>query len=178
MASPHPRPPLHRLVQGIASTAAGSWLFARLAHRLDGPILRLTAGRVSLTSLLAGLPIVTLTTTGAKSGKPRSVPLVGLPDGDQIILIASNFGQTHYPAWYHNLRAYPEATLTINGQTGRYVAEEVTGEEREAYWRQAVALYPGYAAYRRRVGARHIPVVRLMPVQSCQDFITSDSKTT
>jgi deazaflavin-dependent oxidoreductase (nitroreductase family) len=109
---------------------------------------------------------VTLTTTGAKSGQPRSVPLVGLPDGENIILIASNFGQTHYPAWYHNLRASPKATLTLKGRTGYYWAEEVSGEVREAYWRQAVALYPGYAAYERRVGARHIPVLRLTPTNA------------
>jgi deazaflavin-dependent oxidoreductase (nitroreductase family) len=77
-------------------------------HHLDRPVLRLSRGRYSLTRLLAGLPVVTVTTIGAKSGQPRSLPLVALPDGEHVILIASNYGQKHHPAWYYNLRAHPE----------------------------------------------------------------------
>lgn len=162
----HSRPPslLNRLIRGLASSAPIAWLAARLLHHLDRPILRLTGGRASLTSLLAGLPVITLTTTGAKSRQPRRVPLVGLPDGEKVILIASNFGQAHYPAWYYNLRAYPEAQVTIQGQTRAYTAREATGAEREQYWRQAVAVYAGYAAYAQRVGQRHIPVMILTPI--------------
>lgn len=155
---------LHRLIQRCASSPPGAWLFARVLHHLDRPVLRLTQNRSSLTGALAGLPVVTLTTTGAKSGQPRSVPLVAVQDGDRLVLFASNFGQKHYPAWYYNLRAHPQATVTWRGQTRAYQAREAEGKEREDYWKRAVKLYAGYAAYEKRVGQRHIPIMVLSPV--------------
>ena len=63
-------------------------------------------------ALFTGLPLITLTTTGAKSGRPRSVPLVGVPYGERLILIASNWGQAKHPAWYHKvLKAHPEVKV-------------------------------------------------------------------
>lgn len=162
---------LHRAVQRVASTERGARLLARVAHHLDRWALRLSGERASLTSALAGLPIVWLTTTGAKTGQPRRSPLVGLVDGDRVVVIASNFGQTHYPAWYHNLRAHPQAQVTLNGQTRTYTAREATGAEREGYWQQALAVYPGYAAYAQRVGNRHIPVMVLTPVEGEETIV-------
>jgi deazaflavin-dependent oxidoreductase (nitroreductase family) len=107
--------------------------------------------------------VVTLSTIGAKSGQLRTVPLIGISDGDKVVLIASNWGRKRHPAWYHNLRANPEATLSIQGRTGTYIAHETTGGEREEYWRRAVDLYAGYAAYQRRAGGRRIPVMVLTP---------------
>jgi deazaflavin-dependent oxidoreductase (nitroreductase family) len=133
------------------------------AHRLDIFVVRLSKGRTSLTSIFAGLPVVTLTTIGAKSGQPRTVPLVGIPDGEKVVLIASNFGRIHHPAWYHNLRANPEATLTFHGKAGTYIAREATGHERETYWQEAVELYAGYATYKERTKRREIPVMLLIP---------------
>jgi deazaflavin-dependent oxidoreductase (nitroreductase family) len=154
---------LQRFVQRLASTRAGAWLFARTAHRLDLLLFRLSKGRYSLTGILAGLPVVTLTTIGARSGKPRTLPLVGIPDGEKVVLIASNFGRPHYPAWYHNLRANPEARLTSHGRAGTYIAHEAAGAERERYWGQAIDLYPGYTAYQARAGGGTIPVMVLTP---------------
>src|SRR5690242_5297962 len=107
------RPPsrLQRMMQHIGASRPGAWLFARTLHPLDRVLMRISRGRVSVPGVLTGLPVVMLTTIGAKSGKPRTVPLVGLGDGDKVIVIASNFGQAHHPAWYHNLRANPEAML-------------------------------------------------------------------
>jgi deazaflavin-dependent oxidoreductase (nitroreductase family) len=113
--------------------------------------------------LLTGLPVITLTTTGAKSGKKRSVPLIGIPDGDNYIVIASNWGQKHFPAWYHNLTANPRVAITRDHQSGRYIARETTGEEYDTYWKTAVEMYAGYAAYKRRTGGRRIPIVMLTP---------------
>ncbi len=111
--------------------------------------------------MLAGLPVVMVTTIGAKSGQPRSLPLVAIPDGENVILIASNFGQKHHPAWYYNLRAHPEVQLTYEGQTVAYTARETTGEERERCWQRAVDLYSGYPLYERRAArpphSRHAP---------------------
>jgi deazaflavin-dependent oxidoreductase (nitroreductase family) len=116
-----------------------------------------------MTSVFAGLPVVTVTTIGAKSGQLRSLPLVALPDGENVILIASNYGQKHHPAWYYNLRAHPQVQLTYEGHTVTYTAREATGDERERCWQRVVALYSGYALYKERAGNRQIPVMILMP---------------
>lgn len=154
-----------RLVTRLVSSRVGSWICSYTLHHIDNALLRLSDGRVSTPQLLAGLPVVRLTTTGARTGKERTVPVLGFRDGDEWFLIASNWGAEGHPAWYHNLKANPEVTLRHDDQTGRYVAEEVTGERRESYWRQANQLYPGYEAYRRRSGNRHIPVVVLRPIE-------------
>jgi deazaflavin-dependent oxidoreductase (nitroreductase family) len=154
---------VQHIIQRLASTRAGAWLFARTAHRLDLPLIRLSKGRYSLTGILAGLPVVTLTAVGARSGRPRTLPLVGIPDGEKVVLIASNFGRPHHPAWYYNLRASPEARLTSHGRAGTYIAHEATGAERERYWGQAVDLYPGYTVYQARAGGGAIPVMVLTP---------------
>jgi deazaflavin-dependent oxidoreductase (nitroreductase family) len=159
------RPWWQQAVMHVAATRAGAWGFARLAHHLDRRVLRLTGGGHSLTSLLAGLPIVWLTTTGARSGRAYSVPLVGIVDGARIVLIASNFGQARNPAWYHNLRARPCATIAARGQTARYRCREAAGEEYDAYWAEALALFPGWANY-HAWAARHIPVVVCTPEPS------------
>lgn len=154
---------LQRSLHPVLRTKISGWFLARTLHHLDRPVLRLTGGRHSLTSLLAGLPVVTVTATGAKSGEPRSVPLVALPDGENVILIASNFGQKHHPAWYYNLRAHPEVQLTYEGHTAAYTAHETIGEEHERCWQRAVDLYSGYARYRERAGQRQLGVFLLTP---------------
>jgi len=150
-----------RINQRLASSRLASWFFSHVLYRIDRPLLRLTGGRQSLTSLLSGLQMMTLTTTGAKSGLPRSTPLTGLIDGDQVVLIASNFGRSRHPGWYFNLRANPVARLSIRGQSAEYLAREAEGEERAQLWQRAVKMYPGYEAYKRRAGKRVIPVMVL-----------------
>src|SRR5512135_2931655 len=104
---------VEKLTIKIAMTRPGTWFLSKRLHHFDRAILRMSKGRTTLTNILAGLPTVSLTAMGARSGQPRSVPLIGIPDEEKIILIATNFGQKHYPAWYINLRANPEATITI-----------------------------------------------------------------
>jgi len=156
------------MIKQIAATRAASWLFSHILHHVDRPLLRLSNGRWSATGILTGLPVVTLTTTGARSRLSRSLPLVGVEDGDKVVLIASNFGRSRHPAWYHNLRANPEATLSLRERKGTYIAREATPAEREVYWRSAVAFYAGFAAYEQRAGrtARRIPIMVLTPKHS------------
>lgn len=154
---------IQRSIQRFAATPLGARLFIPTAHRMDRLVLKLSGGRTTAVGLSAGLPLVTLTTTGAKSGQPRSVPLVGIPDGDRIVLIASNFGQAHHPAWYHNLRKTPQATVTVAGRSAQYLAREAEGPEYDRLWQQAVQLYAGYAAYRQRTAGRRIPILILSP---------------
>jgi deazaflavin-dependent oxidoreductase (nitroreductase family) len=156
--------PLERCIRWFASTAPGSWLFARLLQPLDAIVLRLTGGRRALSSIVAGLPTVWLTTTGARSGRPRTVPLVGLTTDRGVAIIASNFGQTHHPAWSHNLKAHPEASARIGRRELPVRAVVAEGERRAAIWAQAVALYPGYDTYEARASHRDIVVWVLEPV--------------
>lgn len=154
---------LQQFLQFIPKSKPGAWLFARTLHHFDRPVLRLSHGRYSLTSRVTGLPVVAVTTIGAKSGQPRSLPLIAIPDGENVILIASNFGQRHHPTWYYNLRAHPEVQLTYEGKTVAYLARETDGAERERCWRRAVDLYSGYAEYKERASQRKIGVFLLAP---------------
>src|ERR1700677_1046866 len=89
---------LQRGMRLLAGTRPMAWGFARVLHHLDGPVLRRSSGRHSVSSALTGLPIVELTTIGARSGERRTSPLVGVLDGDRLVLVASNYGQPHNPA--------------------------------------------------------------------------------
>jgi deazaflavin-dependent oxidoreductase (nitroreductase family) len=151
------------LIRRLSMTRGVIWLSKHLLPHLDRGLLRLTNNRYSVMEILTGLPTVTLTTIGAKSGRPRTVPLVGMEDGEKVILIASNFGQARFPAWYHNLRANPNATVMLRGKEAPYVAREASPAEWERYWSMAVDLYPGYANYRKTAADRHIPIMILTP---------------
>lgn len=148
----------------LGSTPPGRWLFSHTLHQLDSVTYRLTAGATSATQLFSDLPIVTITAVGAKSGKPRSVPLIAVPDGETILLVASNWGRPPLPGWYYNLRAHPAITVAAGGDSGAFIARELSGDERDVAWHTAVVAFPGYEAYARRLdGVRTIPVLRLEP---------------
>ena len=153
-----------RLVQRLAATRPASAALLHLLPTLDRAVKALT-GR-TLTELLAGLPVVYLTSYGAISGKAHVCPLLGIPDGERLILIASNFGGRKHPAWYRNLRKNPESRVSFNGRTAAFRAHEAHGDERDRYWAQAVRLYPGFEAYARRANGRRIPVMVLTLAQS------------
>jgi deazaflavin-dependent oxidoreductase (nitroreductase family) len=158
----------HGLVQKIGSSRSGAWFYARTLHHFDRVVFKLSGGRATVTSVLAGLPVVLLTTTGVKSGLPRTLPLLCIRDERNpttFALVASNWGQTHYPAWYLNLKANPHATCSIRGQTRAYVAHEASGEEYERFWQDAADTYFGYPLYKQRVGARRIPIMIMTPEQ-------------
>lgn len=155
---------LQRWLQWLPASALGAAVFARCLHHLDRVIMNLSGARVSVPQWVVGLPTVTLTSTGARSGKARRMPLIGVPDGNNVILIASNWGQKHHPAWYFNLLKYPQASLEFDGHSGRYTAREiVAGDEYERLWHKATQLYIGYDRYRARTGERAIPLMLLEP---------------
>jgi deazaflavin-dependent oxidoreductase (nitroreductase family) len=147
----------------VLATRLGSWFFSRTLHIFDRFFERISRGRTTFTELLGGVPVITLTTTGAKSGLPRKTPLVGFPRGNQIILIASNFGRSCHPAWYWNLRANPEVIVTYRGQSEAFRADEAEGEDHHQGWTLATQCYPGYDNYRKWAGDRRIPVILLSP---------------
>jgi deazaflavin-dependent oxidoreductase (nitroreductase family) len=139
-------------------------VFARIAQRLDRVVFRVTGGRSTAASWVAGLPVVMVTTTGARSGRRVTTPILGVPEGGSIVVVGSNFGRARHPAWVHNLRADPRARVRIVGGTEHdAVAEEVTGEEWERLLALAAEVYPGFPQYVRRAAPRQIRVIRLIP---------------
>jgi deazaflavin-dependent oxidoreductase (nitroreductase family) len=125
--------------------------------------LRLGHGRVA-SHVPGGAPICLLTTTGRRTGRPRTVPLLYLPHHDeQIVVVASRGGLSEHPAWYLNLRADPRATVEIGGRRRAMTARVATAEERAELWPQLTAVYPRFDAYQRRT-ARLIQVVLLRRV--------------
>ena len=155
--------PLQRGLRRFAASGPGSWLFARVLHHIDRPVYRLTGGRHTFSSVATGLPLVMLTTTGARSGRPRTVPVLGFPTSDGLVVVASNYGQERHPAWYHNLRANPEGEVAADGAPRRFRAREAQGEERQRIWQQGLRIYPGWSQYERRASNRRIAVFVLDP---------------
>jgi deazaflavin-dependent oxidoreductase (nitroreductase family) len=148
-----------RAMESFARSPVGTWYLKRIAPRIDPSLLRLTGGRVSS---LYPKPVMLLTTTGAKSGQPRSLPLGYVTDGDRLILIASSYGSTSHPAWYRNVVANPKVEVLAGKRSGSYVASEITDpDEREQAWTLVLDLYAGYADYEDRAGDRMIPLIKL-----------------
>ena len=142
-----------------------SAFFAVTLHHMDRIVLKLSREQHTITEIV-GFPIVQLTTIGAKTGRPRSMPLLSLFDGDKIALIGSNFGRTANPGWYYNLRANPICTVNFKGRSAEFVAHQSSGAEREKYWQMALSFYKGYDSYKIRAAHREIPVMVLEPVKS------------
>lgn len=162
MDRPHTINALRRALHRLLMKSSLSPLFARILHRADGFVLRLNGGRFTITSLFAGLPTIILTTIGAKSGLPRILPIACVPDGEKYALVASNFGQPHFPSWYHNLKANAECMVRVGNRIRTFVAREIHGVEYDHYWKMAVDIYAGYTAYKEMAG-RRIPIMLLEP---------------
>jgi deazaflavin-dependent oxidoreductase (nitroreductase family) len=156
---------LRRLMRRSGEWPPLSWAYARVERPVDRAVHRLTGGRLTFTSVTTGMPMILLTTTGSRTGLPRTTPVVGMPgEAGAIIVIGSNHGQTRMPSWYYNLRADPRVVVTVDGVARDMVARELTGEEHEAWFARGLACYPGWAGYRERVAAvREMPVVELTP---------------
>jgi deazaflavin-dependent oxidoreductase (nitroreductase family) len=149
---------LQRGLRRFGASMPGSVVLPPLLHRLDGPVHRLTGGRHTLTSVLAGLPVATIETIGARSGATRRLPLVVLPTPEGPAVIGSNYGQPTHPGWVHNLRANPNGSVTLDGRTWPFRAVELEGARRARIWRDALTAHPGFARYERRAAPREIPV--------------------
>ncbi|MEV6673356.1 nitroreductase family deazaflavin-dependent oxidoreductase [Streptomyces sp. NPDC051162] len=106
---------------------------------------------------MRGMPVVVLTTRGAKSGKIRKTPLMRVEHGGSYAVIASLGGAPKHPVWYHNIVADPRVELQDGPTRQDMTAREVTGEEKDRWWERAVAAYPDYADYQRKT-EREIPV--------------------
>lgn len=144
-------------VAGFRPIAAAHALWYRL---LRGRIVGTTIG-----------PVVLLTTTGRRSGAPRTTPVFGIPEGDAIVVVGSNAGGLSDPDWYRNLRAQPDATVQVGGEIRPVRARDATAAERERLWPKLDRAYAGYRVY-RELAAREIPVVMLKPRDASATPIT------
>jgi F420H(2)-dependent quinone reductase len=142
---------------------------ARTAWRLIGKgmtgthaaIYRASGGK--LAGRMFNSPVLLLITTGRKTGRERTTPLLYLEDGKNLVVVASVGGAPRHPDWYWNLKANPEARVQLQERTLRVRAQEAEGEEKRRLWRWVVEMYPPYEDYQRRT-EREIPVFVLRPM--------------
>jgi deazaflavin-dependent oxidoreductase (nitroreductase family) len=152
-----------RAVNSFSATRPGSWLVRHVAARVDPALFRWSRGRVSVTGIPT-LPTLSLTTTGRRTGLPRTVQLAHVAEpGGTWLVVASAMGQDAHPAWLLNLRSDPRArVLLVGGRRVDVEACELDAVERDARWPDVVRVIPQMRAYRHRT-ARTFPVVRLAP---------------
>jgi deazaflavin-dependent oxidoreductase (nitroreductase family) len=132
----------------------------RAMGKLNVPIYRLTRGR--LMGKISRAPVLLLTSTGRRSGAPRTTPVCYLADGERFVVIGSNAGNTHTPAWSLNLQANPDAEVDVYGKRSLVRARVAEGEERAELWRRSNQQYSGFDAYDART-PREIKLFVLEP---------------
>ncbi len=141
----------------ILKTGIAKWFSAANAG-----VYKMSGGKMG--GQMGDAKVCLLTTTGRKSGKLRTVPLVYTKDGDNVVLIASKAGHPTHPLWYLNLVAKAEVSVRIGDETANYVARTAEGEERARLWDQMVACYADYEQYSKWTD-REIPVVVCEPAK-------------
>jgi deazaflavin-dependent oxidoreductase (nitroreductase family) len=118
------------------------------------------ASRGASDAAFAGRPLLLLTTIGAKSGQRRTTPLMYVPDGDRLLVIASNAGAPKHPDWYRNLLAHPAATVEVGADTFEASAVVLEGNERQQQWEKIAAAYPFFTDHQAKI-TREIPLIAL-----------------
>jgi deazaflavin-dependent oxidoreductase (nitroreductase family) len=152
---------INRAGVAASSSKLGGIFYHVVCRRIDTLLIPITKGRLSL-----GPPgqTVLLTTTGARTGRPRHAAVAFLWRGDEMIVVASKGGAPHHPGWYHNLTANPRVRTRYRGADEQRVAREATGTERDALFREAAATFSNFAAYQERATQRTIPVMILSKI--------------
>jgi deazaflavin-dependent oxidoreductase (nitroreductase family) len=161
----HPPNLAQRGVRWLTATRSGAWLLSLTLRHIDRAVLRLTAGRSSFTSLAAGLPVIVLTSLGARSGRRRSTTMLGIPVGEGLAVAGGDFGQPTIPQWTHNLHVHPEAEVGYHGRSVHVRARPATPIEAKAAIAAAIDVYPPFAIYVERCRNRPLPVFLLEPLE-------------
>jgi deazaflavin-dependent oxidoreductase (nitroreductase family) len=125
----------------------------RFGAPLDRMLYRLTRGKLATTAGVA--PVILLTTTGRRSGRPRTTPVMYVRDGDRFIVSSENFGQQRPAAWPLNLLADPRVTVQVGAERVPCRARVLDDEEADRYWPRLVEVWPAHETYRARSGKRH-----------------------
>jgi deazaflavin-dependent oxidoreductase (nitroreductase family) len=157
---------LSRVGTAASSSKLGGIFYHVVCRRIDTLLIPLSGGRLSM-----GPPgqTVLVTTTGARSGKPRKASLAFSWRGDDMVIVASKGGAAHHPGWYHNLKADPHVVVQYRGAVEERVAREAVGAERDALFETMATTFSNFAAYQARADAlatpRKIPVMLLERVK-------------
>ncbi len=147
---------VQRALHSAASSPAGAWVMSQTLEPMDKLALKLSGGRWTVAGLIGSLPVITLTTTGAKTGLPRTSPLLGIPLDGTLGIIGTNYGQKSTPGWVYNLEANPRAAVTHRTTTVDVAARPAGDAEFEEVFRRSSLVYPGYQRYRERIDGRRI----------------------
>jgi deazaflavin-dependent oxidoreductase (nitroreductase family) len=146
-------------INWFSVTSVGRWIAITFSSRLDPVLYKLSGGRFTSVGPQV-IPQLVLTTTGRKSGKERTVQLGYTEDGDDILIVASNFGGTNHPAWSYNLDANPKAKVQLGPDEREVVATRLTDSEKAILWPKIADTIPQMKSYVKRT-ERNIKVYRL-----------------
>lgn len=156
--SPKPYTPMQeRLLSGVLKVMSPA----------NTAVYRMSGGRIG-GRFSRNAPICLLTTTGRKSGQARTVPLLYLADGDDVVLVGSQGGMAEHPNWYLNLVDHPEVTIQIGSTTTKMTARTAAPEEKSPLWQRLVGIYKSYDSYQSRT-TRDIPVIICTPASQVPD---------
>jgi deazaflavin-dependent oxidoreductase (nitroreductase family) len=152
------------VTQWVAASSGFRAIGPKVVPPMDRFLSAVTGGRMVLSGSL--VPSLVLETTGAKTGQRRTTPLACLPaDDGSFLVVGSNFGRRHHPAWTANLRAHPGATVTYRGRTIPVTASRLDADEKTAVWPRLTAVWPNYDRY-TEVSGRELRVFRLVPTSA------------
>jgi len=146
-------------LNNFSVTPAGRWIAKTINSKIDPFFYRISGGRFTSSGPLT-VPQLTLTTIGRKSGKERTVQLGYHPDGEDVLIVASNFGGENHPAWSHNLDANPQCKIRIGADEKTVTATRITDSEKAILWPKIERTIPQMKSYKTRT-SRNIKVYRL-----------------
>ena len=148
-----------KLINAFSATRPGSWLVRNFATKVDPILFRATGGRFTSTGIPT-LPMLTLSTTGRKSGQPRHVQLAFHEDGEDYLVVASAMGQERHPGWRYNIQADPNVELQVRGERFPATAQVLSDDEKNRFWPDIKKTIPQMNTYETRT-QRNILVFRL-----------------
>lgn len=154
-----PRSGPGRMIQKVAGSPAFAKVGPKVVPPLDRFLHRVSGGWILIGRIM--LPCAVVTTTGRKSGLPRESPLAAVPVGPDLVVVGSNFGKPHHPAWSWNLLEDPHATVSYAGETYPAIAHLLTPEEKKEMWPRIIETWPLFDSYVERSG-RDLRVFRLV----------------
>jgi len=147
---------LQQVMQRLGSTRLSGRILSKTLYPMDRALFKATGGRTTVSGVLGGLAVIMLTTTGAKSGKLRTMPLIGIPLGNDLAIIGTNYGQESTPGWVYNLEASPAAAVGYRDKIVAVTARRADESETDRAFDLAAAVLTAYAEYRLRADHRAI----------------------
>ena len=154
-----------RLIVRATTNPLATWFIRNVASRLDPWLFKISNGRLTSFGPAVAVPMLTLTSIGRHSGKPRAVQLVYVEHEGDYLVIASAMGQERHPAWRYNVEANPEVTVQVRGESFAAQAQILSDAEKKAVWGTICEVVPQIRVYAKRTD-RNIRVVRLTRVDN------------